>query len=99
MKDFAISEFVCLHPEETTAYIVLLMERMSEIAAILGHAEDAARYTEIADKVREAYQHLVEAPKFLMDTDRQAKLVRPLHLNLLTEQQADPIGCLCISLV
>ena len=24
-----------------------------------------------------------------MDTDRQAKLVRPLHLNLLTEQQAE----------
>lgn len=87
VKDFAISEFVCPHPEETTAYIVLLMERMREIAALLGKSADAARYAEIGSKVREGYQHLVEAPKFSMDTDRQAKLVRPLHLDLLTEGQ------------
>ena len=89
VKDFAISEFVCPHPEETTAYIVLLMERMSEIAALLGKYSEAARYTDFGNKVREGYQHLMEAPKFSLDTDRQAKLVRPLHLDLLTGQQAE----------
>lgn len=87
VKDFAISEFVSPHPEETTAYIVLLMERMSEIANLLGKSSDAERYAQIGEKVREGYQHLVEAPKFSLDTDRQAKLVRPLHLKLLNEQQ------------
>ena len=89
VKDFAISEFVCPHPEETTAYIVLLMERMSEIAALLGKYSEAARYTDFGNKVREGYQHLMEAPKFSLDTDRQAKLIRPLHLDLLTGQQAE----------
>ena len=87
VKDFAISEFVCPHPEETTAYIVLLMERMREIANLLEKSSDAERYAQIGEKVREGYQHLVEAPKFSLDTDRQAKLVRPLHLKLLNEQQ------------
>lgn len=89
VKDFAVSEFIFPHPEETTAYIVLLMERMQEIAGILGHEEEAARYGEIAGKVREGYQHLMEVPRFSLDTDRQAKLVRPLYMNLLTEQQAE----------
>ncbi|MGM9602832.1 MAG: family 78 glycoside hydrolase catalytic domain [Faecousia sp.] len=89
VMDFSVSEFICPHPEETTAYIVLLMERMSEIAALLGKQNDSAWYGEIGEKVREGYQHLVEAPKFSLDTDRQAKLVRPLHLKLLNEQQTE----------
>lgn len=87
VKDFAISEFISPHPEETTAYIVLLMERMSEIAALLGKTSESERYAQIGKKVREGYQHLMEVPKFSLDTDRQAKLVRPLHLNLLNEEQ------------
>ena len=55
MKDFAISEFVCPHPEETTAYIVLLMERMSEIAALLGkYSEAGATYLAQAQKDAES---------------------------------------------
>ena len=87
VKDFAISEFIFPHPEETTAYIALLMDRMQEIAAILGRADDAARYADVAARVREGYQHLMTVPKFSLDTDRQAKLVRPLHLKMLNKQQ------------
>lgn len=87
VKDFAISEFIFPHPEETTAYIALLMDRMQEIAAILGRADDAARYADVAVRVREGYQHLMTVPKFSLDTDRQAKLVRPLHLKMLNKQQ------------
>lgn len=89
VKDFAVSEFIFPHPEETTAYIVLLMERMQEIAALLGHTDEAARYGDMAARVREGYQHLIEVPRFSLDTDRQAKLVRPLYMKLLTEQQAE----------
>ena len=87
VKDFAVSEFIFPHPEETTAYIALLMDRMQEIAAILGRADDAARYADVAARVREGYQHLMTVPKFSLDTDRQAKLVRPLHLKMLNKQQ------------
>lgn len=87
VKDFSVAEFICPHPEETTAYLVLLMERMSQIAEILGRPVEASLYSDIAGKVRQGYQHLVEAPKHRLDTDRQAKLVRPLHLHLLNREQ------------
>lgn len=35
------------------------------------------------------YQHLMTVPKFSLDTDRQAKLVRPLHLKMLNKQQTE----------
>ena len=89
VKAFAISDFISPHPEETTAYIVLLLERMSEIAGVLGHIEDAAEFEEIAGKVREGYQALVRCKKHCLDTDRQAKLVRPLYIKLLDEAQTD----------
>lgn len=84
---FKISDFVSPHPEETTAYIVLLMERMSEIATILGRPGDAEEYSSVAARVRRGYQQLVRSKRHSLDTDRQAKLVRPLYIRLLTDEQ------------
>ena len=89
VKAFAVSDFVSPHPEETTAYIVLLMERMAEIARTLDKTADAAEYAKTAAQVREGYQALMRSPKFSLDTDRQAKLVRPLYMKLLDETQTD----------
>ena len=52
-----------------------------------GYTEEATRYGDITAKVREGYQHLMEEPRFSLHTDCQAKLVQPLYMNLLTEQQ------------
>lgn len=73
VKAFAISDFVSPHPEETTAYIVLLMERMAEIAGVLGRKADAAEYLDTAQKVRTGYRALVRGKKHGLDTDRQGK--------------------------
>lgn len=89
VKAFAISDFVNPHPEETTAYIVYMLETMEKIAIVLGKTEDAKYYKKYADSTRIGYQHLVETKKHTMDTDRQAKLVRPLYLKLLTEKQTE----------
>lgn len=86
---FTIKDFVSPHPEETTAYMVYMLERMKEIAEELGEKEDAALYASYAEKARIGYRKLVETPKFSLDTDRQAKLVRPLYMNLLDEKQTD----------
>ena len=86
---FQISDFINPHPEETTAYLVYMLEHMAEIAEILGKKDDAALYTKHANIVKEGYQKLVETEKHNLDTDRQAKLVRPLHLKLLNEKQTD----------
>lgn len=87
VKAFAISDFVCPHPEETTAYVVLLMDRMAEIARTLGKTADADEFAKTAGQVREGYQALVRTRKHDLDTDRQAKLVRPLYMDLLDSTQ------------
>ena len=70
------------HPEECTAYLYYAMTVMGEIADRLGETEYAAKLREIARGAKLAYHHLfVETGT--MDTDRQAKLVRPLALGLL----------------
>lgn len=69
------------HPEECTAYLHYSMEHMAEVACHLGKAEDEALFREYADGAKQAYNWL-----FLKDgtpdTDRQAKLVRPLVFGL-----------------
>ena len=84
---FEIADFVSPHPEETTAYIVYMLEKMAEIAAVLQKPADEKCFKEYAERARVGYQHLVEGKKFSLDTDRQAKLVRPLYMHLLSEKQ------------
>ena len=64
------------HPEECTAYLYLTMTTMAEIASLLG--EPDGDYEKAAEEAKEAYAKYAE-----LDTDRQAKLVRPLALGLL----------------
>ncbi|MGN0998342.1 MAG: family 78 glycoside hydrolase catalytic domain [Faecousia sp.] len=69
------------HPEEATAYLYLAMTTMAEIAEALGK-EESTTYRKTAEGARKAYDHLFVKTGTL-DTNRQAKLVRPLALGLL----------------
>ena len=64
------------HPEECTAYLYHSMTIISQIARLLG--KPAAAYDDCAIGAKKAYLRFAE-----LDTDRQAKLVRPLALGLL----------------
>lgn len=64
------------HPEECTAYLYLAMATIAQIADALGEPSDA--YRAIAERAKAAYPSYAE-----LETDRQAKLVRPLALGLL----------------
>ncbi len=68
------------HPEECTAYLYLTMSTMAEIASLLG--EPCDEYQKAAEEAKEAYAKYAE-----LDTDRQAKLVRPLALGLLDGEE------------
>ena len=81
-------DFASPHPEETTAYIVYMLQTMAEIAEVLGKTDDKKRFSEYAEKAKIGYNKLLECPEFSLDTDRQAKLVRPLYMNLLNEEQS-----------
>ena len=75
------------HPEVTTAYTSYVLKLMSEIAEHFGKTKEAKRYADISDKTKKAYQALCETQKFTLDTDRQARLVRPLAFDLLNDRQ------------
>lgn len=84
-------DFAAPHPEESTAYTYFTLKRVLEVAEILGKKNDErlARIKEYGEGAKRAYQELVTKPKFTLDTDRQAKLVRPLYMGLLNKEQEE----------
>lgn len=87
VQAFTWRDFVFPHPEETTAYVAYTARIMAAIARILEHEDDAAFFDAGADRATRGYRALVSAPAFSLDTDRQARLVRPLYMGLLTAGQ------------
>lgn len=83
------TQMVFPHPEESTAYTCYVMTCMEEIAQTLGKTEDAKLYRRYAEGTRKAYQAIRQLPEFSLDTDRQARLVRPLAFGLLDEEQTE----------
>ena len=87
VKAFVWTDFAEPHPEESTAYTAWVLGVMAEICGILGKTEPVAMLKEYSEGAKKAYQEMVSTPKFTLDTDRQAKLVRPLYMELLNEEQ------------
>ena len=84
-------DFAAPHPEESTAYTYFTLKRVLEIADIIGKSGDKRlkKIKEYSDGAKRAYQEYVSKPKYSLDTDRQAKLVRPLYMGLLDDKQAE----------
>lgn len=82
-------DFAAPHPEESTAYTYFTLKHVLEVANILGKPEDGEleRIREYSEGAKRAYEELVTKSNHSLDTDRQAKLVRPLYMGLLTEEQ------------
>ena len=89
VRAFVWTDFCEPHPEESMAYTVFVMEKMIEISKLCHREENIPLFEEYRDGVRRAYQELVSKPKFNLDTNRQAKLVRPLYMHLLTPEQEE----------
>lgn len=82
-------DMVAPHPEVSTAYTSYVLGCMEEIAEELGYTEDAALFRKYSEGSRKAYQAMAELSDYSLDTDRQARLVRPLAFDLLNEQQKE----------
>ena len=78
------------HTEEATAYFFYSMTCASEAAHALGEAEDEERFRNAAEGARRAYQALFLRPS--PDTERQAKLVRPLALGLAEGEMREALA-------
>ena len=86
---FRWQDFVNPHPEVSTAYTAYIMRLMEEISERLGHSEDAKEFGRYAEGCKKAYRELVSAGPYTLDTDRQAQLVRPLYMELLDGEQTE----------
>ena len=84
---FKWTDFCAPHPEVSTAYTAYIMGIMADTASKYGTAEEAALFRQYHEGCKKAYQELVTTEAYTLDTDRQARLVRPLALDLLTEEQ------------
>lgn len=84
-------DFAAPHPEESTAYTYYTLQKVLEAANILGKQADPrlAKVRQYSEGARTAYQEMVTTPQFTIDTDRQAKLVRPIYMGLLTKEQEE----------
>ncbi|MBO4886184.1 MAG: family 78 glycoside hydrolase catalytic domain, partial [Clostridia bacterium] len=89
VKAFVWTDFAEPHPEESTAYTAWVLGVMAEICKVLGKTEPVPMLREYSEGAKRAYQEMVSTERFSLDTDRQAKLVRPLYMNLLNEKQAE----------
>lgn len=76
------------HPEVATAYTAHVMDCMAEIEEVLGNRREAEGYRVFAAGCRKSYQTLMKTPAYRLDTDRQARLVRPLAFHLLDQEQS-----------
>lgn len=79
-------DMVFPHVEESTAYTSFVMKHMMEIALYLNKNEDYKLYEKYCEGTKRAYQELVHIDVHKLDTDRQAKLVRPLYMHLLNPE-------------
>lgn len=78
-------------PEVATAYMFYSMKWMARTAELLGETEDRDHYRQISEGARKCY--LYEYLRYgAPDTDRQAKLVRPLALGIVEEMPAEAQG-------
>lgn len=79
-----------LHTEICTAYLSYTMSHMAAIARALGKTGDEAVFSEYAEGAKKAYDYLF-LHNSVIDTDLQAKLVRPLALGLLEGEKKEAV--------
>lgn len=77
------------NPEESTAYTSYIMSLMCEIAKYMGDRKNLSLFEEYKKGCAQAYRELITKNGYSIDTDRQAKLVRPLYMHLLDEKSTE----------
>ncbi|PAD44082.1 alpha-L-rhamnosidase [Bacillus sp. 7520-S] len=72
-------------PEEASAYLGYSLTSLGEIAEHLGKKEDAKNYRDLANNIKKAYQFYFTKDETIK-TQRMAKLVRPIALDLVDQK-------------
>ena len=91
VKSFVWTDFASPHPEVSTAYTAWVLSIFLKVSDILGQPHDDF-YEKVkmrSEGAKIAYQALRKTKAYSLDTDRQAELVRPLYMDLLTQEQTE----------
>jgi len=75
-------------PEVATAYYYRSASLLKEIAEVLGKSDDAKKYGELAENIRNAYRFTCMQDG-VIESDRQCEYVRPIAFGLLNEDEAE----------
>ena len=82
-----------------TAYFAYSARLMSRIATVLGRGDDAARYAELADRVRAAWQAEYTAADGRLTPDTQANHVRALAFELVPTELRPAVADRLVDLI
>lgn len=80
-----LKNFIFSQPQVATAYYVYSSGLLSRIARILGNEQDARRYAQLSEEVKEAWVNEFLRKNGRIRPDRQASYVRALAFDLLPE--------------
>ncbi|TFF63589.1 MAG: alpha-L-rhamnosidase [Promethearchaeota archaeon] len=72
--------------EIATAYYAYSSKLMSEISAILGKEVESQKYQELCEKIKEGYRYNY-TDEGTINSKRQCKYVRPVALDLISEEE------------
>lgn len=89
VKAFHWYDFASPHVEESTAYTYYTLKIVNRISTLLGHQEDVKKVNRFSEGAKESYLALLKHKGYTLDTDRQAKLVRPLDFGILEGEQKE----------
>ncbi|WP_328767116.1 family 78 glycoside hydrolase catalytic domain [Streptomyces sp. NBC_00286] len=81
-----VAWFMADKGEVGTAFLYRSTSTLARIARVLGHTEDAARYAETAERVRDAWRTEFLTPEGHTTGDTQAAYVRALSLGLVPDE-------------
>lgn len=96
-KDFMRNLFVP-DVEVATAYYAHAAELFAEISEVLGNGPTAKRYRALSEEIKEAYRHEF-TEEGIVHSERQARYVRPIALNLLSDEEKEKNAALLNEMV
>jgi alpha-L-rhamnosidase len=82
-------DFASPHVEESTAYTYHTLKVVTEISTLLGRDGDIKKVRRFSEGAKHSYLALLKHKGYSLDTDRQAKLVRPLSFGILEGKEKE----------
>ncbi|GCB42788.1 family 78 glycoside hydrolase catalytic domain [Streptomyces sp. NL15-2K] len=99
IKDDPVAWFMADKGEVGTAFLYRSTSTLADVARVLGRTEHEARYTETAERIRDAWRTEFLTPDGRTTDDTQAAYVRALSLGLVPEELRSAAAARLVELI